>query len=81
MVEKVLSTEERLRIVEGRLESVQEKMEVILSKLLGKGTEGSPDEAITKSDIRAVVKELKNSESDNQEADTSNQEIAPTTDK
>ena len=56
-------------------------MEVILSKLLGKGTEGSPDEAITKSDIRAVVEELKNSESDNQEADTSNQEIAPTTDK
>ena len=53
-------------------------MEVILSKLLGKGTEGSPDEAITKSDIRAVVEELKNSES---EADTSNQEIAPTTDK
>ena len=56
-------------------------MEVILSKLLGKGTEGFPDEAITKSDIRAVVKELKNSESDNQEADTSNREIAPTTDK
>ena len=81
MTEAVVSTEERLRTVEGHLESVQVRlgrMEFLLSKLLQKSTEGSLDEAITKRDIQAVVEESGNTESDDQEANTNNQE---TTDK
>ena len=73
VVETVISTEERLRIVEGHLESVQQMMEVILSKLMGKSTEGSADEAITRGDIRAMVEELKNPEPDKQEVETGDQ--------
>jgi len=51
-------------------------MELLLSKLLEKGTEGPLDEAITKRDIQAVVDESRNPESE--EANTNNQE---TTDK
>jgi len=77
VAEIVVSTEERLRTVEGHLESVQVRlgrMELLLSKLLEKSTGGSPDEAITKRDIQAVVEESKNPESDDQEANTNNQE-------
>ena len=80
MTETVVSTEERLRTVEGHLESVQVRlgrMELLLSKLLQKGIEDSLDEAITKRDIQAVV-ESGNAESNDQEASTNNQE---TTDK
>ena len=77
VTETVVSTEERLRTVEGHLESVQVRlgrMELLLSKLLQKGIEGSLDEAITKRDIQAVVEESINAESEDQEANTNNQE-------
>jgi len=76
VAETIVPTEERLRTVEGHLESVQvrlERMELLLSKLLERSTEGSPDEAITKRDIQAVVEESKSPESDNQETNTNNQ--------
>ena len=60
VVETVVSTEERLRAVEGKLETVKirvEKVEDLLSKLLEKGTEGSPDEALAGHDIQAVIGE------------------------
>lgn len=68
VVETVLSTEERLRAVEGQLHTVQEKMEMILSRFLGKDAEGSPGEAIAKGDTKVVVKESTSPESDNREA-------------
>ena len=79
MVETVLSTEDRLQIVEKQLESVQEKMEIILSKLMGRGAEVSPDEAITKSDVQAVVEELKNPESESKEANAGGEETTSVT--
>lgn len=39
-------------------------MELLLSKLLEKGAEGSLDEAITKRDIQEAIEESKNAESD-----------------
>ena len=54
MVEAVTSTEDRLQAVEGRLE----KMEALLSKLLERGSEGSPDGALAKSGIQAAIEEL-----------------------
>ena len=79
MVETVLSTEDRLQIVEKQLESVQEKMEIILSKLVGRGTEGSPGEAITKGDVQAVVEELKDPESESEVANAGGEETTSTT--
>lgn len=77
VTDTVVSTEERLRTVEGHLESVQVRlgrMELLLSKLLEKGTEGSLDEAITKRDIQAVVEQSKNTESDDRRTNSENQE-------
>lgn len=54
VVEAVASTEDRLQAVEGRLE----KMEALLSKLLERGSEGSPDGALAKPDIQAAIEEL-----------------------
>jgi len=76
VVETVASTEERLRAVEGQLESVQAKMEELLSRFLGNSTEGSLDEAIAQRGVQLVVKGSKTTEPDNQEA--SDQEATPT---
>ena len=48
-------------------------MELLLSKLLEKSTEGSPDEVITKRDIQTVVEESKHAASDDQKTNTNNQ--------
>ena len=72
---ETVSTEERPRTVEARLE----RTEVLLSKHLEKGTEGSPTGAITKRDIRAIAEGSKNTESNDQETKSSNQETAATT--
>lgn len=83
MVEKVVSTEDRLRTVEGQLESVQdrlEKMEALLSELLKNGPKGPLlDGALGKPEIQAAIVELKNPEPSVQEANFGNQEA--TTDK
>ena len=80
VVETVASTEERLRAVEGQLESVQAKMEELLSRFLGNGTEGSPDEAITQRGVQLVVEGSNNTESDNREAKDQEATITTTTD-
>lgn len=52
------STEERLKIVEGQLGSVQDELSKIrqmLSKLIEKGAEGSPSDPLTKGDILEAV--------------------------
>ena len=49
-----VSTEERLKAVEGQLGSVQAelaRMRQLLSKLFEKGAEGSPSDPLTKGDI------------------------------
>ena len=60
--ESNVSAEERLKAVEGQLRSVQDelsKVRQLLSRLFGKGTEGSPSDPITKGDILgAAVAEL-----------------------
>lgn len=83
VVETVVSTEDRLRAVEGQLESVQDrlgKMEALLSKLLGNGPKGPLDGALGKPEIQAAIVEL---ELDVQEGNFSNQDTtsAPTTNK
>ena len=68
VVEVVVSAEERLRAVEGQLDSIQdrlEKMEVFFSKLLGRRAENSPEEVITKHGVQTVVEKSKNAESNN----------------
>ena len=81
MIETVASTEDRLRAVEGQLESVQDrlgKMEALLSRLLGNGPKGPLDGALGKPEIQAAIVEL-----DVQEGNFSNQETtsAPTANK
>ena len=52
--ESKVSTEERLKAVEGHLESVESellKVRQLLSKLFEKGAEGSPSDPLTKGDI------------------------------
>jgi len=52
--ESKVSTEERLKALEGQLGSVQEelsKMRQLFSKLFEKGTEGSPSDPLTKGDV------------------------------
>ena len=52
--ESKVSTEERLKAVEGHLGSVQDelsKIRQLLSKLFEKGAEGSPSDPLTKGDI------------------------------
>jgi hypothetical protein len=56
--EPKVSTEERLKIVEGQLGSVQDELSKIrqmLSKLVEKGAEGSPSDPLTKGDILDAV--------------------------
>lgn len=56
--EPKVSTEERLKIVEGQLGSVQGELSMIrqmLSKLVEKGAEGSPNDPLTKGDILDAV--------------------------
>ena len=56
--EHKVSTEERLKIVEGQLGSVQDELSKIrqmLSKLVEKGAEGSPSDPLTRGDILDVV--------------------------
>ena len=55
--ESKVSTEERLKAVEGHLESVESellKVRQLLSKLFEKGAEGSPSDPLTKGDILDV---------------------------
>ena len=57
--ESKISMEERLKAVEGHLESVQDelsKMRQLFSKLFEKGTEGSPSDPLTKGDILDAAK-------------------------
>jgi len=52
--ESKVSTEERLKALEGQLGSVQEelsKMRQLFSKLFEKGAEGSPSDPLTKGDV------------------------------
>jgi hypothetical protein len=66
VVETVVSTEDRLRAVEGQLESVQdrlEKMEALLSRLLERG----PSETLAGPDGQAAIVRLTNPDSSNQE--------------
>lgn len=53
--EEVLSTEERLRLVEDKLA----KMMQILTKLVDKSTEGSRGEPLTKGDLQEAVTEVR----------------------
>ena len=53
--EEVLSTEERLRLVEDKLA----KMMQILTKLVDKSTEGSQGEPLTKGDLQEAVTEVR----------------------
>lgn len=62
VVETVVSTEDRLRVVEGQLESVQdrlEKMEALLSKLLERG----PSETLAGPDGQSGDRETNKSRS------------------
>ena len=56
--ESKVSTEERLKAVEGQLGSVQDelsKMRHLLSKLFEKGAEGSRNDPLTKGDVLDAV--------------------------
>jgi len=55
-------------------------MEELLSRFLGNGTEGSPDEAITQRGVQLVVEGSNNTESDNREAKDQEATITTTTD-
>jgi hypothetical protein len=62
VVETVVSTEDRLRTVEGQLESVQDrlgKMEGLLSKLLEGPNDPLIDGALGKTEIQTAIMELK----------------------
>lgn len=59
VAELKISTEERLKAVEGQLGSVQNelsKMRQLLSKFFEKGAEGFPSDPLTKGDILDAVK-------------------------
>jgi len=56
--EKVLSMEERLQLVEGELT----KMSQLLAMLVGKSTEGSPGDPLTKGDLRAAAIEVQSTQ-------------------
>ncbi|KAF9654056.1 hypothetical protein BDM02DRAFT_1189800 [Thelephora ganbajun] len=82
VIETVVSTEERLRTVEGQLESVHERLrnvEILLSKLLERGSGNSPDRALINRDIQEMIDGPKNSESDNQEVNVVDQATTSTT--
>ena len=83
VVETVVSTEDRLRTVEGQLESVKDrlqKMEVLLSKLLpGNGPNGPLAEALGRPEIQAAIVELRDPELGVQEVKFSNRETTSST--
>lgn len=83
MVETVVSTEDRLRTVEGQLESVKDrlqKMEALLSKLLpGNGPNGPLAEALGKPEIQAAIVELRDPELGVQEVKFNNRETTSPT--
>ena len=59
VVESKVSTEDRLKAVEGQLGHVQDelsKVRQLLSKLFEKGAEGSPSDPLTKGDILDAAK-------------------------
>ena len=56
--EKEFSTEERLRLVEDKLEKVVQ----LLARLVEKGLEGSPSDPFTKGDVQVAVIETESAQ-------------------